>query len=409
MRIRQTLKARRGAILVLVALCLVALLGVVALVVDGGLLFDRRRHAQAGADSAALAAAEELFLKWQQYSGNDTTGSAKTAALTNASANGYGNDGTTSVVTVNIPPTSGSFANQVGYAEVIIQFNHKRGFSTVFGGGDMPVRARAVARGLWVPFGSGIIALDPTASGAVTDVGNGVINVTGGASVIVDSNSATAITANGNATVSASSILVTGGYSGTGYSPSPTTGVQATPDPLAYLPMPDPVALGLTSQTYKGGSATLNPGIYTGGISISGQTALTLNPGIYYMKGGGFSTSGQASLTGHGVLIYSDGGAISLTGNGNLDLSPITTGIYQGITIMMNRTSTAQVKIAGNGSLKSVTGTVYAPGSPLQIAGNGTLTSAQLIADTVKTNGNGGLTVNWNGNTAKTRKVGLVE
>jgi hypothetical protein len=114
-----------------------------------------------------------LFWNWEANSGLDTSGTATTSALANAAANGYNNDGVTSVVSVNIPPSSGSFAGQAGYAEVIVQFNQKRGFSGIFANGDIPVRARAVARGLWKPFNAGIIILNPRAANALYASGNG--------------------------------------------------------------------------------------------------------------------------------------------------------------------------------------------------------------------------------------------
>ena len=51
---------RHGAVAVQVAICLTVLLGVAALAVDGGILMAERRHAQAAADAAALAAAVDL-------------------------------------------------------------------------------------------------------------------------------------------------------------------------------------------------------------------------------------------------------------------------------------------------------------------------------------------------------------
>src|SRR5687768_12949042 len=54
---------RRGTVTVAVGICLVAMLGVIALSLDGGLLLDKRRQAQAASDAAALAAASELF-RW---------------------------------------------------------------------------------------------------------------------------------------------------------------------------------------------------------------------------------------------------------------------------------------------------------------------------------------------------------
>src|SRR5215471_17912580 len=89
---------RTGAVAVWLVVCLSALIGIVALGMDGGRMMDERRRARAAADAAALA-----------------------AALASASANGYANDGSTSVVTVNIPPLAGPFAGQPDYAEVIIK------------------------------------------------------------------------------------------------------------------------------------------------------------------------------------------------------------------------------------------------------------------------------------------------
>src|SRR5580704_13248954 len=108
---------------------MIAMFSVVAIALDGGLLFENRRRVQSAADAAALAATDDLFSNFGTNSGSDPSGTAKASALATASANGYTNDGTTSVVTVNIPPTSGNFSGKVGYAEVIIKFNQKRGFS----------------------------------------------------------------------------------------------------------------------------------------------------------------------------------------------------------------------------------------------------------------------------------------
>lgn len=48
-----------GATIVLVAISMVVLIGFVGLVIDGGVVFDERRHLQNGADAAALAIAED--------------------------------------------------------------------------------------------------------------------------------------------------------------------------------------------------------------------------------------------------------------------------------------------------------------------------------------------------------------
>src|SRR5262245_26966471 len=114
---RRNREKRRGIVAVLVAVSLVMLVGIVAVAIDGGLVFDNSRRVYAAADAAALAAAEDLFLRWQTGKGVDTGGTAKAAALAVAAANGFANDGTTNTVTVNIPPASGPKTGKAGYAE----------------------------------------------------------------------------------------------------------------------------------------------------------------------------------------------------------------------------------------------------------------------------------------------------
>ena len=96
--------ARRGAIAVLVAVSLVAVLGCVAICIDGGGLLDLRRKAQATADAAALAAAENLFRNFPTNQGVDVEGAAADAAYSVAALNGFDNDDTRSVVTVRTSP-----------------------------------------------------------------------------------------------------------------------------------------------------------------------------------------------------------------------------------------------------------------------------------------------------------------
>ena len=80
-------------------------------------------------------------------------------------------------------------------------------------------------------------------------------------------------------------------------------------------------------------------------------------------------------------------------------MSPIASGIYQGITLFQSRTSTAPITVTGNGNL-TITGTVYAPLAPLFITGNGgtdqqgsplDIFGSLLIADDMTITGNGSI------------------
>jgi Putative Flp pilus-assembly TadE/G-like len=416
--------ARRGAVAPFMSLCLLVLLGVLALTLDGGMMMHQRQLTRTVADTSALAAADKLFLHYPAYSGRDGDGSARLAALAAAAAAGYANDGVDSSVAVNIPPSSGAFAGRAGYAEVVITSNQSRGFSALWGSGRLTVTARAVARGLWVTFGDGIIVLDPTAPSALNVTGGGQVNVAN-ASVIVDSNDAVAANATGGSIASASEFDVTGGYSGTFIGPV-YTGAQPSPDPLAYLAPPDPSTLTLQSNkklTISNGNRTLQPGVYRGGIQISGNANVTLSPGIYYMDTGGFSFGGGGStggtLIGNGVLLYNapdpknNSEGISINGNNSsyISMSPPTSGPYQGISLFQDRTSTQSLSIAGNGDF-TITGTFYAAAAQLSVAGNGTQSTigSQYISDTLTVSGGGALNINWTQDqTARTRYLGLVE
>jgi hypothetical protein len=395
----------------MVALCLTMLVAVVAIAVDGGMLQENRRRVQAAADAAALAAADDLYLNYPVNSGLDTGGTAASAAQSTATANGFTNGDGDDTVTVNIPPLSGKFVGQAGYAEVIITFNQSRYFSGVIGSGPLPVSARAVARGMWSPYNNGVIVLHPTAPNSLSANGNGDVYVKN-ASIIVDSNSSSAATTVGNSYVADPNkpIAITGtnpGYSGT-FQGTVWTGQPAIEDPLAYLPAPDPSTM--TTQTAGGGqTVNLQPGRYVGGLHFSGQTTVNMAPGIYYMDGGDFTFTGQGNLNASGVMIYSTGG-LDIEGNGSVTLSPPTTGIYTGISYFQSRTSTATAKIAGNGNF-NVTGTVYAADGLSDLQGNGDASIAsQVVSLLMKASGNGATNIVWAGPpSSRKRTIQLVE
>jgi hypothetical protein len=162
------------------------------------------------------------------------------------------------------------------------------------------------------------------------------------------------------------------------------------------------------------GTVTLQPGVYVGGISITGNYAVTLSPGIYYMEGGGFSATGNVSVTGSGVMIYnapnSSSDTINLTGNTVLNLSPMTSGTYAGITIFQARASTAAVSLTGNSGSK-ITGTIYAAGAAVDLTGNtNTQIGSQYITSSLDITGNSSFSVGAAGApVAQVRNFGLVE
>jgi hypothetical protein len=414
-----------------VAVSMTLLMALLSLLADGGLMLVERRHAQATADATALAAAADLFARWNTNNGSDPSNTAYNSAMGVAFANDYTNDGTTSKVTVNISPakySGGPNAGRVlppGYAEATVTWYQPRGFSGMFGSGDIPITARAVARGTLDANTPSVLLLSPSAGGALSITGNAVspgIKVNG--AIDVNSTASNSMDVTGNIRLTADGYNLAAarpGYSTTGHvTLKGTVNNDQTPaaDPLSYITQPDPS--GLTTQSTStmilsgDQTVTLQPGVYVGGISMNGNITATLQPGIYYMEGGGFSAGGNINLTGTGVMIYNapskSSDAISFNGNTVLNLSPMTTGPYAGLTIFQDRTSTVPISIVGN-SGSSLTGTIYAAGAAVSIVGNqDTQIGSQFIASTLNITGNSSFTVGGFGDlVAPARHVGLVE
>jgi hypothetical protein len=426
---------RNGTVTVTVAVSLIGILSIVALSLDGGLMLDKRRQMQTAADAAALAGTDDLYSHWytSPTSGLDNpasaiTGPAHIAAFNAAKANGFENGVNGCVVTVNIPPLSGDHVGQSGHVEVLISSPQKRFFSRLFGTTDVSIGARAVARGKRTSIKQAILVLDPTGSSAFNAGGNGTVSITG-SPVQVNSTSATGMIDNGGG--SSGGLNSTVGYNLGGIPGWSTTGGAVItgpinsnsppiPDPLASLPAPDTSTLTVQSnkkmQISSANTQTLNPGIYIGGISVTGKGSVVLNPGIYYMQGGGFSVTGTstANITGTGVMIYnnpaSNSDKISLEGSGVINLSPPTTGPYQGVLLFQNRTSTTPMEVNGGGG-SSMSGVFYAAAANLTVSGNGGASvGSQYISYDLTLQGNGNFSVDWTPNTTPgIRQIFLVE
>jgi len=255
----------------------------------------------------------------------------------------------------------------------------------------------------------------------LTANGNASIDVNGG-SLIANSIGPDVLDFNGTVSVEASNYAFTATnssnvgstsdlHSSTGGSPTIAYGQAPTADPLSSLAAPS----GGTPQTYTG-QATLNPGIYNSGISANGNTSITLTSGIYIINGSpGISLNGNATITGtSGVILYFNPGvngtAVSINGNAILNLTPMSSGTYQGISIYVNRTATnPSIDLNGNTAL-NISGTIYAPSTNITVNGNAGTLGSELIVNKLTMNGNASFTIgNSGGGGGGTQFFELVE
>lgn len=434
---------REAMVAVQVAVTMTALVGVLALVLDSGMLLLERRHAQSAADAAALAGAAELLrIYYPTDLGHDLGHTARDAAAD------YLNNNYTSAqqanlanISINVPPSSNSITQHRtwGFIEVSFTYNQPRYFSTLFGSGSIPITARAVAEGKWAKPRAGVIVLDPSARSALDISGGGSFTVSG-ASIQVDSSNSSAFTVSGGGTITATEADVYGGYSGNGNfnvaGGHPITGVPPIPDPLAYLPAPTVPPAGRiehpSSHVY-----ILHPGSYGGGGSqpnlpnfgnndiVTFKQASDGNGGIYYFTQKGFNSNGatlamDVGTTG-GIMLYNAGtgssDAINIAGNSSSSviLSGLTRGPYKDILFFQARNASENLSITGNGTFQ-LTGTIYAAAGTINVTGNGTaqanpmIAGSQMVAGQIKVAGNGYMVVNYYGGlVAPQRILTLVE
>jgi hypothetical protein len=224
-----------------------------------------------------------------------------------------------------------------------------------------------------------IYALDQTAANALYLDGAIIINAPS-CGVVVDSSSSTALKFSGSGSFTAKYFDVVGKYSTSGsvtFSPTPTTGSAYQGDPLTFLVPPSSSTCNYTNFKVTTGSSTLNPGTYCNGITISGATIVTFNPGTYILMGGGLNVTGSSVIKGSGVTFFvTQGlgysyGPISISSSVVATLSAPTTGSYYGILVYQDRgigTGKAANTVTGASS-SSLEGVLYFPTTALTLSG----------------------------------------
>jgi len=283
------------------------------------------------------------------------------------------------------------------------------------------VKARAVARGR--PRKIGVMALKRVGANAFVNNGIGAFVVLN-APIYVNSSDPAAFHQNGIGPITASSIRNAGGYVNTGGGlllANQYTNIDPTPDPLARYPLPNPASYPVRSGaplSINGILPTiLSPGVYRGGISISGLAVVTMLPGVYIMDGGGFQATGLSTVVGLGTTIFNTSvtqpiGPVTFNTTGAVAIVPPLAGTYQGFSIIQDRNSAQPVSLTGFG-VTSILGTIYAPNAPLALtglAGVGLSTlGGSYIASSITVGGIGNININLGPHYVRSPDVALVE
>lgn len=404
-----------GQAIVVIALSIAALLLGIGFALDTGQLFVARRGMQTAADAAAWAGASVLFA-----GGNATA--ARSAAVLDASRNGYAADADTTITTAS-PPTTGVAAGDAGSVEVTVTQLVSTTFLRGTSGGRTSVSVRSVAGIARSGDGDAVVVLN-TSSPSVLTLGSGArLTVVGGGSVTnSSSNTAVSIAAGGQLT--GTYHRVTGNVLAPNIgrmSPAPTVGAAATIDPFATLSGPSTTGLALFSgQTIASGTVTLNPGVYSGLVTVGNNGVANLNAGVYVFQAGFRTTNNGAIVPGTagGVLIYNTYsnypaapggsptcGSISFASTGQLTLAASKSGSYAGMVLFQDRNCATNAAVTVRAAT-SFGGSAYLPAAlfTITLAADSTM-SSQIVAKTLTVTGNFALTLNFAPGSVTGRRV----
>ncbi|HYC03042.1 MAG TPA: pilus assembly protein TadG-related protein [Azospirillaceae bacterium] len=390
---------RQGASMVAFAVSLPMLAGGVGMGVETGLWYMTKRQAQTAADAAALSGALEL------RRGDDTA--IRAAAAREATRNGF-QAGTSAMGTTGVATARVTLAGGRQGVEVVVTRQTRLLFSSLFLTAPVSIAARAVAA---VENGGDacVLALDRSASGALTITGSTQVSMAG---CVLASNSAAngALSVGGSASLGAEGLWTVGTIAGADSPKVSLTGGDSArvqrawplPDPYAHLDLSAPAGCTRNSKLNVNGPQTISPGTYCNDIQVVSNGVLTLRPGVYHLKNASLTVGGQGTvrcdcLPGQGVTIILTGtspGTVDIRGGASVVLSApsAATDPYRGVIFAQSR----QAAVGGDnkfngGSGMVLQGAVYFPNQSVDWLGNDTsnlLGCAKIIGRTVTFSGN---------------------
>ncbi len=217
-------------------------------------------------------------------------------------------------------------------------------------------------------------------------------------------NTTAAINETGSSTIAATGgagiYAMTGAYTtpaGTStMTPAPTWVSTGVADPFINLLVSRTVSSTLRSpnraQPGSSNTATIGPGVYCGGITVSGSAVLTLQTGLYIINGGGLNNThgGTINSQAGGVTFFLTGqhgytaAGMQLVGDSVTNLTAQTSGTYQGILFYQDRSVTyATANTLGNSATMTATGSFYFPTTALALTGDVTTGTIGIVANTL--------------------------
>ncbi len=357
------LASERGAMAPILAAVMLAATAGAALAVDIARAYSMKSDFQIAADAAALAAA--VMLPDEEAARQ----AARRAVAKNLPHDpellraedfefGYWHAASRSIV-------EGEGARSA--VRVTVQRAESRGnglrtiFAGILGNDTMDVSASAAAgkRGV-----SCLIALDPKGRGLQLNGNAHLKLIECGAQI--NSSGKEALKVNGKSTLLADSICVSGEAKLTGgadVSPSPSEYCPPHMDPLAAFTIPEIGVCSDNDVEYHDSTVTLTPDrVFCGGLKITGDSHVTLLPGLYVIDNGKFELKNNAVLEGDGVtiLLHDEKAELDIKNAASMRLTAPTEGPLKGLLIVQGNGGDKENKWDSDAA-SELTGVVYLP------------------------------------------------
>lgn len=391
---------RSGSVAVLAAVMLPVLVGGMALGTEASYWYLSQRKLQQAGDLAAYAAASQL------RSGRNE---ARMEASANIVAAKSGARPGEDILVVAYPPETGAFAGDSNAVQVTLSRSQKRFFTLIFANDEVEISTNSVV----AIQGGGdacLLALDPTAGGAITVTGSSTVTFDG-CDVATNSNAEDAFLMSGGAVeMTTGCVNSVGGAVATDNlnltdCPAPKEQAPVIEDPYADVVQPEVSGVCSPSNVGKNKQLTVetpgeisNLGIplkrYCGGLTVKG--IVTFNPGLYIVDGGTFRVNASAVMTGSNVTFFLTNGAeIAFNGNATLGLIAPTSGSLSGILFFGDRSDIGAAHLINGTAGSMLSGAFYTPSADLDYRGNftGSNGCTQVITRRISFSGNSSLTV----------------
>lgn len=325
------LKDTRGGFALTLALILPVAIGTAGAAIEYSSLASRHSQLQRGADSAALAGAQQLRLSnvtdtvvtsvAEQVMSNSLPVQPDTPRTFSASVINR-KSGIVVSVTEQVPSVMGQLINV---------FNSRLEVTAT---AQISGNAKLCLLTLEDKAGK---ALFLEASSSISAPGCGIFS---------NSRDASGLRADPGARATAAVICSTGGVQNQGafLSPAPTTDCKAANDPLATRQRPSTgFCTGLEQTTVISSSTRLFPGTYCKGLKIQGSAQVTLSAGIYVINDGPLIVTNTASISGQNVGFFftGDNGGLRFDPDTAINLTAPKDGVLAGLLFFEDRSVSA--------------------------------------------------------------------